>query len=293
MDRDANAPLGWAVNPSAAAQRAPVVGLAALGFALAVLHVLRARGSMTRWWEPFATVDASGWVVPPPPVPWPALDLIGFAAVLATALGGSSDRWRKRRALVMVHGFATIAVASFALARWASQYASTAMTSTSFSMLVASAVACVPCALDELYAAVFLKDGLLPRMRVRVPRRRATELSAGARIADWSEYAAGGGAILLGIALLVAARWSSPVAALHARFMGAFVAAIGVVSLSQVSRSLRWVNAAIGAWLLVAPLLYGYALGGALLAVVIGSLLLLVSVGLGEPADAGPHAASK
>jgi hypothetical protein len=284
MSREPNAPPGWSVNPSAAPQRAPVVVLATVGLVLSVLHVAAVRGWNERLREPFPRIDAGGWLHAPPHPPLPELGLVGFALLLATMVIGPRDRWRSHPALTIASAIAALAVAGSALVRWSLQYAQTAATtSTTFSLLTAIAIACVPLALDELYAAAtWERRHHHHHGDVNAPYRSMSHRRIGTHLSDWTGYAAGGAAIILGVALLFAARWTPPVAASHARLLGGVIAAVGALSLAQVTRSLRWVNAAIGAWLLVAPLLHGYSVGGTLQAMIFGFLLLLVSVGLGE-----------
>lgn len=281
MSRDLNAPPGWVVNPSSPAQRTPVVVLASVGLALSAVHVLAGRGWIENLWEPFPRIDADGWVHATLHPPLPELDLLGFAVLLATTVIGPRDRWRTWSAVTIASAVASLAVAGSALMRWSWQYAQTATTSTTFALLTATAIACVPLALDELYAAATC-ERRQHHGDVGAPYRSLRGLRVGTQVGEWTGYAAGAGAIILGVALLFAARGTTPIAAFHARLLGGVIAAVGALSLPQVSRSLRWVNAAIGAWLLVAPLLHGYAVGGTLQATIFAFLLLLVSVGLGE-----------
>ena len=65
---------------------------------------------------------------------------------------------------------------------------------------------------------------------------------------------------------------------MHAHLIGASVAGVGALTLARVAREFRWVNAAFGAWLLAAPLLYDYGPGGAIHSIVVAIPLLMVTV---------------
>lgn len=258
---DVDVPPGWKVDPSAPGQRAPVVALGLVGLAVSTFSALHARG-IVGVWEPLLRSDESGWVRPAVEAPSPELDLVGFACVVATTLLGGRARWRTSPWLVGATALAVAFTVVSAVWRWSVQYASIGMTSTLFLLTAASAVAITPLVADEVYAALF--------------RRGAVAPGTAARLDDDVGYVSGAGAILVGLWLLVAPLPTR--AALHAHLLGAVVIAIGALSLAKVARSARWLNAALGALLMLSPLLVAYTLRGAIHMLVSGLLLLVVSV---------------
>lgn len=274
--RDPSAPPRWEVNPSAPGQRAPVVALGLVGLTISLACTLHRYGVIDTLWEPLPAVTADGWIRSAVAAPWPTLDAAGFAATSATALVGGRDRWRRSPTLALVSGGAAVLTAIAALVRWTWQYAVLGTTSTLFFFSTATAVALLPLVADEVYAAAAGPD--------RLARRRV-----GSRIGDGITYLGGGGAVAIGLFLLAAplAPWSR--AALHAHLVGGLVAAIGALTLARVTRSARWLNAGIGTWLLISPLVAGYTLRGALHMVITGLLLLVLSIAFEDPEAArGP-----
>ena len=268
------------MNPSVKGQRASIVALGVAGMILALVCTMHAKGAIPRLWEPLPVVTAEGWVLPAVPAPMPELDLIGFAAVvLLTSLGGD-ERWRTRPRLVFATGAAVALTAGSLVVRWTWQYVTLGTTSTLFFLTTAAAVAGLPLVADEVYAAAFARNepgsyDVWLGARLRHGQRRRT---------DWSGYFGGIGAIVIGFALLlVPVTMFSVRAAKHGHLLGAVVATIGAISLARVARSARWMNAAIGAWLLVAPLAFGYSLRGTVYSIVMGLSLMIVSTLVAEP----------
>ena len=301
------APPGWQVNPSVAGQRASIVTLGLAGMLLATVCAMHAKGAV-RLWEPLPVITAEGWVLPAVPAPLPELDLIGFAAIVLLTMLGGADRWRTRPKLVLANAAAVGLTAGALVVRWTWQYLELGTTSTLFFLTAAAAVAMLPLVADEAYAAgvgwrglasdderlTELKEeeeeeeeegeeadeaGVIPRSHPR-PRPELRRLQK----TDWSGYLAGVGGVVVGLALLlVPVTMFSWRAAKHGHLLGGLVAAVGALSLARAARPARWLNVGIGAWLLVAPLAFGYGLRGTVYSIVMGLSLMVVSTLLAEP----------
>ena len=280
------APPQWDVNPSARSQRAPLVALSLVGLALSIATTLHARGVLEVFWEPFPVVTADGWIRRSLAVPLPELDIIGFGAVLVTSLLGRKDRWRTVPSLAVATGIAVAFTAVSAVARWTTQYAATGRSSTLFFLLTGCAIALMPLVADEVYSAVLVPEGTSARGRLQ------TRVMGG-RVTDALGYVSGTGAIIVGLWLLGAPLPASATATVHAHIAGGVIVAVGALSLAKVARPTRWVNAAIGAALLVAPLAYGYSLHGAIHIVVAGLLLLVVSSAFDDPREPRSRTSSR
>jgi uncharacterized membrane protein len=105
---DTTVPAGWDYNPSAWKQRLPIVGMAAIGFAIAGYLALYQVGVFDSVWEPFFGRGSErilhSWVSRLFPVSDAALGALGYLLDAVTGLIGGRDRWRKMPWLVVLFG---------------------------------------------------------------------------------------------------------------------------------------------------------------------------------------------
>jgi uncharacterized membrane protein len=99
-------PPGWDYNPAAWSQRLPIVGLAALGFAIATYLALFQFGVVATVWEPFfgqgsRRILTSG-LSKVLPIPDAALGALGYAADAIAGLVGGRARWRSMPWIVVL-----------------------------------------------------------------------------------------------------------------------------------------------------------------------------------------------
>lgn len=104
------APPNWSYNPSDWSQRLPIVGLAMVGFLIALYLALYQWRVFDTVWEPFfgagsRTVLNSG-VSRLLPVPDAALGALGYLLDAATGVIGGRERWRRMPWIVIVFGLA-------------------------------------------------------------------------------------------------------------------------------------------------------------------------------------------
>jgi hypothetical protein len=284
-------PPGWGFNPSARRYRMRAVAVCCIGLVLATACLLHTRGFIDRLWEPLPMIDDDGWILPPLRAPWPSLDLVGFAVVLVLTSIGGADRWRTRPRTVIAAGVAAALTVATTLLGWGLQFAIAGTTSSLFFLTAAAAIATLAILEDEVYAAVvhLRRDRFEPGSD-DLPYVSMTGEPIGRRGPPAIDYAAGIGAMLVGAAMLMASNGVALRSAAHARFLGGLVVAIGALSLAQVARPLRWVNAAIGVWLVVAPLLHGYMVRDTIFSTIFGMMLLAVSTVANAPAEAADGA---
>ena len=106
----ADAPPGWAYNPSSWSQRLPIVVLALAGFAIAMYLALYQWGVFSDVWEPFfgdgSRVILASWVSELLPVPDAFLGALGYLADAVTGAIGGRRRWRTMPWLVILFGLA-------------------------------------------------------------------------------------------------------------------------------------------------------------------------------------------
>jgi uncharacterized membrane protein len=105
---DAAVPPGWSYNPSAFGQRAPLVAVAALGFAIASYLAAYQLGLLSEVWEPFfgrgSEVVLHSWVSRLLPVADAALGALSYLLDTVTGAIGGRERWRTMPWLVVLFG---------------------------------------------------------------------------------------------------------------------------------------------------------------------------------------------
>ena len=103
-------PEGWDYNPSSWPQRFPIVGLAVIGFAVAVYLSLFQMKIIADVWEPFfgkgsrtILTSSISYVLP---VPDAALGAAGYLLDAVTGIIGGRSRWRTMPWIVIIFGVA-------------------------------------------------------------------------------------------------------------------------------------------------------------------------------------------
>jgi hypothetical protein len=107
---DAAPPPGWSVNPSAWAQRLPLVALALVGAAIALYLALYQWGVVRTVWEPVFGDGSErilgSWASTVLPVPDAALGAAGYLLDAVTGAIGGRARWRTMPWIVVLFGLA-------------------------------------------------------------------------------------------------------------------------------------------------------------------------------------------
>lgn len=103
-------PPGWDTNPSAWAERLPIIGLALAGFTIASYLALYQWRLIDGVWEPFFG-GGSRTVLNSPvsrvlPIPDAALGAIGYMLDAVTGVIGGRDRWKRMPWIVIVFALA-------------------------------------------------------------------------------------------------------------------------------------------------------------------------------------------
>ncbi len=110
--RAAAIPPGWGHNPSAWARRAPILGLAGLGLAVASYLSLYQWGVFPTVWDPFFGAGSQtvlhSFVSRLLPVPDAAVGAGAYLIDLLLESLGGADRWRKRPGIVILLGLAVL-----------------------------------------------------------------------------------------------------------------------------------------------------------------------------------------
>ena len=109
-EKDPNIPPGWSYNPATWGQRMPIVGLAMLGFFVALYLAFYQLRVFPTVWEPFFGNDSkkilNSEVSNILPIPDAALGAIGYLADAVAGVIGGVSRWRTMPWIVVVFGLA-------------------------------------------------------------------------------------------------------------------------------------------------------------------------------------------
>lgn len=260
-------PPGWDYNPSSWGQRAPIVLLALLGFAMASLLAAFQLGYTADIWDPFfgdgtervLTSDISRAF----PVSDAGLGALSYLLDALMGLAGDRRRWRTMPWLVLVFGIMIIptGVVSIVLVMlqpigvgaWCSLCLATAvvmltMVSPAIDEVIATWQYLKRCRRAGLaFWPTFFGGGAEPPpSQVRINPQ--------ARTAPWPwtlALAAAIGIWLMGAPALVDTVGTAAATSDH--LVGALAATISILAMAQILRPVRLANLALAAWLLVAP----------------------------------------
>ena len=103
-------PTDWSYNPSDWSQRLPIVGLATIGFGVALYLALYQWRVIASVWEPFFGVGSekilNSGISRILPIPDAALGALGYLVDAVTGIVGGTKRWRTMPWIVIVFGLA-------------------------------------------------------------------------------------------------------------------------------------------------------------------------------------------
>lgn len=270
-----SSPKQGGANPFGMGQRTTIVIIGLVGLIASLMCTLQAFG-LTSEWEPFPAI-AHGRVISAVATRYSIVDLVGFAIVVATSVIGGKTRWLVHPRVVMLTAIAALGTAISLVVRWSVIYGRYDLASTLFTVSMIAAVALLPLVADEVYAALMAHRG----KRVRL---ESLETQGGLG------YSAGITGLVVGLWLVLRPLDGVDLRAItHGHFLGAAVAAIGVLSLGQATRRARWCNVALGTWLFITPALFGFSLQGMLHVVTSGLALIVGSTFVGTEAHAPPR----
>jgi hypothetical protein len=269
-------PPGWSYNPSAWAQRAPIIALGFVGFSIARCMTAYQLGILPSMWDPFFGHGTEAVLTSKVSRAWPVPDA-GLGAVtylLEVLMGFMGDGRRWRTMPWMVAGFGVIVVPlgivsitlvilqPLAVGAWCSPCLATA----------AAMLFMIPLSLDEIVAMVQLlakerREGQSlwrlfwlgthlegaadpPRVRPEAFRPRDMLLGVSSAPGLWLAAAAG---VWLMFAPAVFGIGIQRAAADSDHLVGALVVVVSIIALAEVARPARFLNVGLGVWLLVAP----------------------------------------
>ncbi len=300
-------PPGWSYNPSVWMQRAPVIAMAFLGFYIARYLAAYQLGHIDTVWDPFFK-DGTRNVLESDvsrafPVSDAGLGACSYLIEMLTGCIGGTGRWRTMPWMVIFFGILVVPLGvvsivlvmlqPVAVGAWCALCLVTAL-----AMLVM-----ISPAADEVVATVqflrrsrragqafwptFWKGGTLGTAASDMTASPSAASSftltsaLGIHQVTWTLVFSA----LLGIWLMFAPAMfhSQGTAANNDYLVGALVITFAVIGLGEITRSARWLNLLLGAWLIVAPwVLTGGVTGSRWNNVIVGVLLIGLTIPRGQ-----------
>jgi hypothetical protein len=301
-------PPGWSYNPSSWHQRAPMIGLAFIGWLISRYLAAYQLGYITTIWEPFFGEGAVKVLTSEVSKAWPISDA-GLGAVAYTfemlmGLMGAKTRWRTMPWMVtfffiLVVPLGVVSIVLVILQPVSVGYWCTLCLATAFIMLWM-----IPLTIDEVIAmGQFLKKSVRdgkPFWRTfwvgdtiegggkddRTPRYGSPVLKMAPAMvwgvtAPWNLLASAAVGVWLMFAPAVFGTQGRAADSDH--LVGALIVTFAVVATAEVVRAGRFINLIFGVWIIAAP----WLLGGAQAAarwndVIVGAVLILLSLPRGQ-----------
>lgn len=297
-------PPGWSYSPSSWSQRLPIIALAFVGFFIARYLSAYQMGHIASVWDPFFGDGTREIITSDVSKAWPAADggvgaMSYMAEILMGAMGGRA-RWRTMPWMVLLFGIVVVPLGVISIYFIIIQPIAIGTYCTICLAAALAMLIMIPFALDELVAMgqflvlntrrgrpfwrAFFRGDALPGGGVdKHPGfggAFAATLASAARGVNlpWTLLASA----LIGLWLMLSrvTLGTVPPLADSDHLVGALVVTTAVIAMAEVARPLRFVNAAFGAWLVIAPWILD---GGETAANVAGVIAGLALVGLSLP----------
>lgn len=309
MMDETDVPPGWSYCPSTYVQRMPIIVLGALGFVLARILTAYQLGHVDAVWEPFFTGDATRngtefIITSDVSKAWPVADggigAMSYMAEILMGVMGGRARWRTMPWMVLLFGIVVVPLGVISIYFIIIQPIEIGTYCTICLAAALAMLIMIPFALDELVA---MGQFLFLNTRRGRPFWRAFFRGDGLPGGGVDKHPGFGGsfpAILGSAARGVNLPWTLVASALIGvwlmfsrvtlgtlppladsdHLVGALVLTTAVIAMAEVARPLRFLNAAFGAWLVIAPWMLN---GGELAANVASVVAGLALVGLSLP----------
>ena len=310
MDRK-SIPPGWTYSPSTYAQRLPIAYLALIGLLISRILTAYQLGHIDGAWEPFfagspadprngteeiiTSSVSKAW-----PIPDAGLGAISYTLEILMAAMGGRDRWRTMPWMVIFFGILVIPLGVVSIYFIVIQ---PVLLGTWCTLCLAAALAMlimIPFAIDEVIASCqFLywsKRRGKPFIRtffkgdaVEGGEEDHSEPLASLE-AFWTDFVRGGitvpwtlaASVALGLVLMFTRLLLGTEGAMadSDHVAGALTITVAVIATAEVARMVRFVNIAIGGWLVAAPFVLD---GAGTTATIVGVAIGLALIGLSLP----------
>ncbi len=301
MEPGPDVPRGWSYNPSSWPQRAPIIGLALVGFFLSRQMTAFQLQHITSFADPFfglgtisvLTSDVSRSF----PIPDAGLGAVAYMIEFLMGFMGDKARWRTMPWMVTFFGILVVPLGVVSITLIVLQPIAVGAWCTPCLIAAAAMLVMISLTLDEVVAMiqflvqayregqplwqVFWIGGVLREPSEVVPASvRPDVVSPGAMVwgvtLPWNLLVS----VALGLWLMFApfALGSTGTAAHSDHLLGALIVTAAVIALADVGRAARFINILFGGWIILAPwLLVGATTGSKWNDMIVGLLIILVS----------------
>lgn len=297
-------PPGWDYSPSSWNQRIPIIALALVGLFISRYLAAFQLGHIEGAWDPFFGDGTERIITSSLSEAWPVSDAgLGAATYvleIITGVIGDKRRWRTLPWLVLLFGIMIVPLGAVSIFFIIVQPILIGTWCTLCLVAAAAMLLQIPYSFDEILATLqFLRERrrqgkslwhvLLHGDTIEggsadysdnfeaSPSAVLREMLRGGITLPWTVVASGAIGIVLMLSRLLFD--TADMAAENDHVVGSLVVTFSIMALAEVARPLRFINAAFGAWLLLAPwLLDGYGIAGSALAMIAGLLLIVLAL---------------
>ena len=303
-------PPGWSYNPSAWPQRAPIIGLALVSVLAARYMAAFQLGYIDSAWDPFFGDGAERVLTSDISRAWPISDagLGAMTYMIEMLMGLMGDRRRWRTMPWMVAGFGIVVVPLGVVSIVLVVLQPLAVGAWCFLCLFTAAamLLMIPLSLDEIVAMIqfvrrktreghsawrvfWLGGDLSPDTPVWEPTRPETWRPRGMLwgfTGAWNLWLSAAIGIWLMFAPAVFGVGVEQPAADSDHLVGALIIVVAIIALGEVARPVRFLNAALGLWLITASWFLPGGTGGSTWnSALMGLAVALLSLPLGRLRD--------
>ncbi|HKJ79784.1 MAG TPA: vitamin K epoxide reductase family protein, partial [Prolixibacteraceae bacterium] len=296
-----NVPEGWTYNPSSWPERIPVVILGWLGFVTARYLTGYQLGFSDNIWDPFFGDGTKQILTSSVSKSFPVSDagLGAFAYILdvVTGLAGRTGRWRTMPWVVLIFGFLVIplGIVSLTLVILQPVVVGSWCTACLFSALIT--VGMIPFTFDEVLASVqflwkkkqegkslwhtFWFGDAYHEGETKIYDKPGNEQFKGILNSLWEDLKLRPWNLFVAIGIGLWFMFSPSVLGYTGKLadsnhlVGAIIIAMSIIAMSEVVRSLRFVNILLAAWLIASIWIFGYTGSAVLWSQLIAGIVLI------------------
>lgn len=303
-------PPGWSYNPSAWSQRAPIIALGFASFLAARYMAAYQLGYISSAWDPFFGDGTERVLTSEVSRSWPVSDAgLGAATYMIEVLMGlmgDPRRWRTMPWMVAGFGFVVVPLGIVSIALVIMQPLAVGAWCTLCLFTAAAMLLMIPLSLDEVVAMIQLvarkkregqsawrafwlgadlPDDTATWQPVRPETWRPEGMLWGLT-SSWSLWLSAAIGVWLMSAPAAFGIGIQEAAADSDHLVGALIIVISIISLAEVARPARFLNAPLGLWLIAAPwFLEGATAGSRWNSALMGLAVALLSLPLGRLRD--------
>ncbi|MGI8892405.1 MAG: SPW repeat domain-containing protein [Bacteroidia bacterium] len=296
-----NVPPGWSYNPSSWSERIPVITFAWIGFFVAQYMGAYQLGYIEEVWDPVFGEGTSKVLTSDisKAFPVPDASLGAFAYIMDVLMGyvGGTHRWRTMPWVVIIFGILIIPLGVVSITLIILQPIAVGYWCSLCLVSAVISLAMIPFTIDEVLATIqlikyekkngkpfwrtFWFGGTMPggSMEETYDPEIILQNTGKSLITDfinkpWNLFLS----FALGIYIIASpAVFNYSDALAYSHFIsGALIATFAVIAMSEVARTLRFINILFGIWIITSPWILGYDNDVTLINSVIAGIILII-----------------